>query len=226
MKIGVLFSGGKDSVFTTYYCLQQGWDVRCLITLKSKNQASYMFHVPNIDITKYQAKALEIPILYQETRGEKEKELQDLKRALQTAQKKYGIEGLAVGALASDYQHERVNRICHELNLKCFAPLWHKPQEKLLREMIDAGFEIILSAVAAEGFSEKWLGRKIDHDALKELKGLHEKYGVSIGGEGGEYESLVLNGPIFRKRLVIKAAEKKMDGERSGVYEIKKVILT
>lgn len=225
MNIAVLFSGGKDSVFTAYYYLMQGWNVKCLITLKSKNEASYMFHVPNINLTKYQAEALDIPLLTQETSGEKEKELKDLKKVLRSAQKKYTIEGLAVGALASDYQHERVNRICHELNLKCFAPLWHKSQEKLLQEMIDAGFEIIFSAVAAEGFTEKWLGRKIDNDTLNELQHLNKKYGVSIAGEGGEYESFVLNGPIFKKRLVVVKAEKKMESGCCGEYKIMKVAL-
>ncbi len=123
MRIGILFSGGKDSTFTLSYYLEQAWDVACLISLIPKNTESWMFQTPDVAITKLQAKALGFPLITQETNGEKEKELLDLKKALEKAKKAYKLDGVAVGALASDYQHERVNRICHELYLLCFLPL-------------------------------------------------------------------------------------------------------
>ena len=225
MNLGVLFSGGKDSVFSAYYFIEQGWNVKCLISLTPMNKDSYMFHTPNISMTKILSKALEIPLISEKTSGEKEKELIDLKKALLKAKKKFNLEGIAVGALASDYQQERVNRICHELNLKTFAPLWHKKPEMLLKEMIDLGFDFRISSVSALGLNEKWLGRKIGLNALNELLELEKKHGLHVAGEGGEFESIVLNGPIFKKRIEVIKAEKKMQNEFTGVYEIKKAVL-
>ncbi len=223
MRIAVLFSGGKDSTFTTYYYLQQGWEVACLVNLESEREDSYMFQKTSNHITLLQAEALGIPLITQKTGGEKEKELLDLKKALLTAKKKYGIVGVAVGALFSDYQQERVNRICHSLDLKTYAPLWHKDQAMLLREMIYAGFKIMIQSIAADGLTEKWLGRILDKKAVSELEELKKTKGIHVAFEGGEAETIVLDGPIFRKKIKIVEAEKKMENECTGVLVVKKV---
>ncbi len=224
LRLGVLFSGGKDSTFATYLATVFGWDVACLITLKSENPESFMFHTPNIDITSYQAEAMELPLIVEKTSGKKEEELGDLFLALKKAKEQYNINGIVVGALASDYQNERVNRVCEELQLKTFAPLWHKDQGMLLKEMIDLGMEISISSVAADGLGEKWLGRKLDTSAYNELMQLHYRIGFHPAGEGGENESLVLYCPfLFKKRLDIKKAEKIMENQYVGTYLIQKV---
>lgn len=215
--IGILFSGGKDSVFTLYYYLEQGWDVSCLISLKSNNPQSWMFHTPAISMVNLQAEALGIPLIEHETKGEKEDELVDLKNALLEAKKKFGIRGVAVGALLSDYQQERVNRVCHSIGLKCFAPLWHKDQEKLLSEVINAGFDVRLSAVASHGLSPELVGKKIDSKMLAFFSGLHKKFGFHIAGEGGEYESLVVDGPIFKKAVVLSDFKVVEDGSSARI---------
>lgn len=220
MKVALLFSGGKDSVFTAYWTIQQGWDLKCFITLVSSNPDSYMFHTPNIEWTKLQSKAIGIPHLFHKTKGIKEKELHDLKAALLKAKKKYKITGLMVGAIASDYQQERVNRICEEISLKTFAPLWHKRQDLLMEEMIDCGFDMIIQSIAADGLTKAWLGRKIDHKCFADLKRLHKKVGLHVAGEGGEFESFVLDGPIFNKKLVIKKSDTIMEGECIGYLKI------
>jgi len=225
VNVGVLFSGGKDSVFSCVWALQQGWDVTCLMTIKSKNTHSWMFHTPNIHMVEMQAEALQIPLLEQSTKGEQETELDDLEDLFVKAQKKYDISGVIVGALFSDYQHERVNRVCHKLNLKTYAPLWHKNQVQLLSEMIEGGFDIIISSIAADGLSKKWLGRRLDLVALKELEFLQHKLGLHPAGEGGEYESLVLNGPFFKKKIVIEKATATMHGECEGNYVVEKARL-
>ncbi len=218
--LAVLFSGGKDSVFSLYYCIEQGWDVKCLVSLKSANKDSWMFHTPAIEMVELQSEALGIPLIMRETRGEKEKELDDLKAALLEAKKRFGITGAAVGALLSDYQQERVNRICHSLGLKCFAPLWHKGQERLLREMVALGFDVRITGIASAGLDQSVLGARIDGKIIEKFVGLHKKLGFHVGGEGGEYESLVLDAPIFRKRIGLLKTAKTMSGENSGRLEI------
>ncbi|HLC79780.1 MAG TPA: diphthine--ammonia ligase [archaeon] len=218
--LGILFSGGKDSVFATYYYLEQGWDVKCLISLQSENKSSWMFHTPAIELTTLQSEALAIPLIVQKTKGEKESELLDLKKALLRAKKKFKITGVALGALLSDYQHERVNRICHSLGLKCYAPLWHKEQERLLREIVSLGFDARIVGVASQGMGEEFLGKKIDEKMIGSFSDLHKKYDFHIAGEGGEYESFVVDGPIFKKRIELVKTKKVMGSQNSGILEI------
>src|SRR3989344_5331152 len=117
MKIAALYSGGKDSTFALQRVMKLGREVVCLVSLKSANPASYMFHVPNIDIVKLQAKALGLPLIFKKTAGIKEEELKDLKAALNEAKKKYAIEGVVSGAVASEYQRYRVEAVCADLGL-------------------------------------------------------------------------------------------------------------
>ena len=198
MKMACLFSGGKDSTYALYIMLAQGHDIPYLVTVFPESQESYMFHYPEIDRTIDQAKAMSIKHIIVRTKGEKEKELDDLKNAL----KKLKIDGVFSGAVASEYQKQRIDAMAEELSIVSFAPLWHKDQESLLKEQIDAGFEIKITHVAAQGLDESWVGRTIGYKAFEELKRIRDKYKINISGEGGEYETLVLNCPLFFKPLV------------------------
>ena len=111
MKLGVLFSGGKDSTFPTELTNLGENEVVCLMSMKSKNKESYMFHTPNIDLTELQAKSLGIPLVSRKTEGKKEDELIDLRRLIQKAQKEFKIEGVVTGAIESIYQTSRIQKI-------------------------------------------------------------------------------------------------------------------
>ena len=203
MKLGVLFSGGKDSTFATELANSGQNEVVCLMSMKSENKASYMFHTPNIDLTELQAESLGISLITQKTEGKKESELIDLRRLIQKSQKEFGIEGVVTGAVESVYQATRIQKICSDLNLWCFNPLWQLNQEELLNQLLKRGYEIIISGIAAYPLDEKWLGRKLTKSMINELIELKDKYGVNPAGEGGEFESLVLNGPNFKKKIQI-----------------------
>lgn len=190
-----------------------------IVTITSENPESYMFHVPNVHLVEEQAKLMGIEIIKKTTKGEKEKELEDLKSVLGTIAGK--VDGIVTGAIESNYQKQRVDKICKELNLKSLAPLWHKSPEGLLRSMIKDGFEIIITAVAAPPLDDKWLGRKIDEKCIEELIQLNKKYGIHPSGEGGEYESLVLDCPLFKKKINVLKTEKIWDEKtHSGYLEV------
>ena len=225
LKLGVLFSGGKDSCYAMQVMARQNYKIECLISMKSKNKDSFMFHTPNIDITKVQAKAMDIPIIFGQTYGDKESELKDLKKTLKKAITKYKIHGIVTGALFSRYQRDRIEKICDELGLKVFSPLWHKNQEAELMEIVKEGFEVIIIKIAADGLDENWLGRKIDEKTITDLRKLCDKNGINVAGEGGEYESLVLNGPMFKKKIIIMDSEKIMIDKYEGIYKIDKTKL-
>ena len=206
MKLGVLFSGGKDSVYATYLAMQKE-EVVCLISLISKNDESYMFHTPNIHLTSLQAEAIGLPLLEYSTSGIQDEELEDLKQALSLAVEQYGIEGIVTGALLSVYQAARIQKICDDLSLWCYNPLWHVDPDWYMQTLIDEGFEIIISGVFSAPFGETWLGRQIDTEALRLLRLYAAKYGITLTGEGGELETLVTDAPFFRKKIVVMNAE-------------------
>jgi diphthine-ammonia ligase len=221
MRLGVLFSGGKDSTYAMYKAMEKD-SVACLITLISKNPDSYMFHTPNIHLAKLQAEAIGLPLVEQATLGEKEKELSDLKKAIKKAKQNYEIEGVVSGAFASKYQKERIENTCKELGLKSITPLWAQDPEKLMREMIRKGFKFMLSSIAALGLDKSWLGRVLDEKDIDKLAQLHKKVGIHIAFEGGEAESLMIDGPVFKRKIKILESEVKMETECTGVYRILK----
>jgi len=197
-----LFSGGKDSAFALWVAQMHGWDVVSLLTVLPESRESWMFHFPNVEWTGLQAEALGIPRLLIHTRGLKEDELEELKSALRNLTKA-GIDGVVSGAIASDYQRTRLDSVCEELGLRSFAPLWHKDQEQLVREQVDAGFEVIVTACSALGLTEDWLGRRLDQASVDELVKLRGRYGLNVAFEGGEAETFVLDGPMFSGRLEV-----------------------
>lgn len=207
MKLGVLFSGGKDSSYAAWLAKKEGYDVSCLISIKSENKDSFMFHTPTIDKSEKQADAMNIPLILVKTKGEKEKELEDLEKAIKKAIKDYGIEGVVTGAVESVYQSTRVQKICHGLGIECFNPLWQKEQIELLQELVKNKFEVVIVGVAAYPLNEKFLGRKIDISFIKDMKVMKEKYKINPAGEGGEFETFVINCPLFKKKLNIKSFE-------------------
>jgi len=223
MNAAVLFSGGKDSTMALYYALRNGEDVKYLLSMKSRNDESYMFHVPNIHITDLLAQAVDIPIMSVETDGVKEEELADLKLAFENL-KSSGVECIYTGALYSVYQKSRIERLGREVGLKIISPYWHVDELEYMREIVSLGFKIIISGVAAWGLDESWLGRVIDDETIDELVELHEKYYIDLAFEGGEAETLAIDGPIFKKRIKI-INDKKVWNRDSGVYIIEEAIL-
>ncbi len=223
MRFGVLFSGGKDSTLAMHLALKKG-EVVCLITIISKNKESYMFHTPNIEVTKLQAQALGLPQITIISDGKKEEELCDLKNAIIEAKKKHKIEGVVTGAIESVYQSSRIERVCSSLGIQCFNPLWKYNQKKLLENLIEMKYEVIISGVFAYPLDEKWLGKQIDNQIINKLVDLNEKYGVSPSGEGGEIETTVLDAPLFKQKIEVIESESEIKGN-SGVYLIKKAKL-
>lgn len=213
-RAAVLFSGGKDSVYAAYIAQQQCIELATALTVLPFDQYSQMFHVPNVRLSSVISSAMGIPNTVIEV-GPGDDELSVLHDAIA----RLGVDTVVTGAIASDYQATRIDRLCFESGLRVFSPLWHKDQEMLLREMIGAGFRILIVGVFAEGLGEEWLGREIDLDALGDLVRLSEKRAIHIGGEGGEIETLVLDGPGFARSLEVVSAHKKWLRD-SGQFEI------
>ena len=208
MRVAALFSGGKDSTYAAKLAEEEGNKIISLVSMRSTNKDSYMFHTVNQHLTKLQAKAISKHLVIAHTSGIKEKELKDLELVLTNLD----IDGVVSGAIASFYQKSRIDQICDSIGLVHLSPLWKRERVSLLLEMLGKGMKIIVSAVAAEGLNQEWLGSALDEDAINRLSNLHEKFGVDICGEGGEYESLVIDAPWFKKRIQIISSDIQWDG--------------
>jgi len=113
------------------------------------------------------------------------------------------VDGIVVGGIASSYQGNRIKKICDDLGLEFIAPLWDYGAEKVWNELLDEGFEVILTKIACDGLGSEWLGKVIGLKELEDLKKLGEKYKFRIDFEGGEAESAVLNMPGFSGKIDI-----------------------
>lgn len=223
MKAGVLFSGGKDSTLALIKASREH-EIRCLISVIPENPESYMFHVPNVSLTKYQAEATEISIIQKFTKGEKERELNDLKNAIEEAKEKFGIEGIVTGAIKSNYQYSRIKRICDELKLELISPLWQMDEIEELKEVLKEGIKAIIVSVSAYPLTKDFLGKEIDEAVVRKFIEFREKVGFNPSGEGGEYETFVVDAPIFKKKIFIEDFDVVWEGN-SGYLRIRKVSL-
>lgn len=214
MKLAALVSGGKDSIYAIQKALEEGHEVTHLITIVPERDDSYMYHSINLHLVDMISEACGIPLIRQPSSGIKELELEDLTHAL----RKVDVDGVTVGAIESRYQADRVQKICDSLGLTMYAPLWHLDPEELLLDMIKV-LDIRIVCVAADGLDENWLGKQINLDSIESLKVLNRRRMVHVAGEGGEYETLVLDAPFFKKRIEIEKSEVRWMGDR-GVLEI------
>lgn len=212
MKLAALISGGKDSVFAIHKALEEGHEVTHLINIIPARDDSYMYHSINLHMVELISAASEIPLIQQESSGIKELELDDLTLAL----KRVNVDGVSVGAIESQYQASRVQKICDSLGLEVYAPLWHRDPEELLNEMAKV-LDIRIVRVAAEGLDSSWLGRPINVNSIENLKALNRRYMVHMAGEGGEYETVVLDAPFFKKRIEIVKSEIEWEGDTGSL---------
>ncbi len=223
MNACVLYSGGKDSTYSAYIAMKQD-KVKCLVTLVPEREDSYMFHFPNIKWTSIQSRAAGIPQVLYYTKGEKEKELGDLREALKIAKERYNLDRVYTGAIRSLYQKKRAEEVCSSLGLECISPLWNIDQEIYMQNLVQEGFRAIITSVSALGLNESWLGRELNEKSVKEIIEMARKNEFNPAFEGGEGETFVLDCPFFNSYVKIVEYDKVWDGY-TGKIIIHKAVL-
>lgn len=224
MKFLALISGGKDSFFNIHHCLSRGHELVALGNLypaaKDGDEIdSFMFQTVGHEVIDYYGECLDVPIYRQEIKGKsknqeleykitEEDEIEDLFKLISTIKHHHPqVEGVSCGAILSHYQRNRVEDVCERLGLTPLAYLWQRSQPELMQEMILNGLDARLIKVAAIGLTSKDLGKSIA-DVYPYLLKLNLMYDVHVCGEGGEFETIVLDSPIFkRKKLQIVDSE-------------------
>ena len=199
VKVAVLSSGGKDSSAAIWWAQCKGWEVSYLVTMLVQGGDSWMFQVPGTSLVEKQAELCQCDWVSVKTEGIPEHEVLDLKSALASLD----IEGIVSGALRSDYQKTRLERICEDLQIKSFTPLWHQSGQSHMDNLVANGFKVMISGISCEGLGREWLGVILDRRSLAELTKLSKKYRFNVDGEGGEYETIVVAGPHMKGELTL-----------------------
>ena len=243
MKVAILASGGKDSTYASWWAGLQGWDVVSMVTVLVRGEDSMMFQLQNSWIAGLQAASIGTSWKPVFSDGQEEKEIGDLELALggktdsslsiedvfpkgvevpEDLEIRSGpleIDGLVVGALRSDYQKTRIERMCERLGIRSFCPLWHKDQANHMESLVEHGFQVVFTSVSTEGMDERWLGRELDEESLRTLERASSKYRFNLDGEGGEFETIVTGAPHMKRKIMIDG-EVIWQGQR-GVLELK-----
>jgi diphthine-ammonia ligase len=223
-KLAALYSGGKDSTHSIYLALQRGLGVSTLVVARPKRADSHMFHTPNLDVTRLAAEAMGLPILEVPVSGEPEREVDELEAGLRPLVEAGRIDGLLAGAIASDYQWTRLNEVGHRLGVPCCTPLWRVGPERVLRDELASGLKFMIVAAQSEGLDEKWLGHTFDEPLIERLVAQARKFRFNPAGEGGEYETLVTDGPLFSRRIRVEAYHV-VEGETSSYFVVDEAVL-
>ena len=220
MKLGSLFSGGKDSTYAIYLAQKQGHQVACLLSIFTKSEESHLLHYPNMQWTKLQSQSMNIPQLtINSESNETDDELFALEELLQNAKDQFHIEGLVHGGIKSQFQKEKFESLCSKLDLLAITPLWNTEPEQYMNDLLDSDFIFIMITVSSDGLDDTWLGKQITKSDIDTLKNLSVKFGFNLNFEGGEAETFVVNCPLFSNSIKINKSKKIWDGYR-GRFEI------
>ena len=193
MRVAVLSSGGKDSAAAIWWTMCKGWDIVAIVTVHVQGDDSHMFQLPGTHLVGMQAEVMKIPWVEVNTLGDgtQHDDIHNLSLALS----RLDIDGFVTGALRSDFQKTRLERMAHQLNIKSWTPLWHQKGADHLKGMIEHGFQILLTSVSTDGLGPEWLGKILRIEDYHTLLTLSQTFRFNIDGEGGEYETYVLAGP-------------------------------
>lgn len=202
-KAFVSWSGGKDCCQAAYKAAQQGFELKWLLNMVNQEAGRSCSHGIPAKWVSLQADALGIPILQPATRGE---DYEEVFTATLRQLKQEGITHGVFGDMDFEPHREWVERVCGAAGIIPVLPLWQGAQEQIALDFIKAGFVSVITTVRADLLGEEWLGRTFDEGFLREIEELNR--GITPCGEAGEFHTLVIDGPLFKKRLEIRFAEK------------------
>ena len=220
MNVFGLISGGKDSIYNLIQCIKKGHKLIAVGHLSPEQTNgdyeldSYMYQSVGSELCSSIGECLGVPYIEKKIKGKpinkdlfynetKNDEVEDLFELIKEVKLKFPeINAISSGAILSNYQKNRVENICERLNLTSLAYLWEFDQSTLLNEMIEGGMESILIKVCVIGLDKKDLMKSLK-EMKKKLMKLKNEYRINVCGEGGEYETITLDCPIYKKRIII-----------------------
>lgn len=226
MNLASLFSGGKDSTYSMLLAESQGHTIKCLLTVFPKSDESHLLHHPNILWTELQSQSMQLPQIVAGVDSESIKdETAALEDILLRARDGLGVEGLVHGGISSKFQKIQFETLCKRCGLEALSPLWGSDPSAYMNELLEHGFEYVITSVSSGGLDDSWLGRAVTKDDVEALASLSAKHGFNMNFEGGEAETFVTNCPLFSRPIEISRGRRIWDGYR-GRFEILDARLT
>lgn len=214
MKFIALISGGKDSIYSVCRLLDDGHTLVGLVYMAcaAEYTDSYMFQTVGSEAVALIAECLGCPLFirctdcrpvnqemdYVSTAGD---EVEDLYDAVRSVSERVEFEAVCSGAILSSYQKKRVESVCERLGYASIAPLWGRDQKELLGEMIEYNLQAMIVKIASPLLAKSCLGMSLP-EIGRYLETVSSKYELNHCGEGGEYETVVLDCKYFTKRIV------------------------
>jgi len=219
-----MFSGGKDSAFALHRMLLSGFEVPVLLTIRSKDPSSPLFHTPGMEASHLFEGLTSIRTEVVEGPDDPDKEQEVLTKAFRDLKDRYDLDAVCAGALLSDFQRMRFSEAALDAGLICYAPLWRKDGGRYMEELLSFGLDYMLVSCSSAGFLPEHLGKVMDRDLLERLMDVSAKWGSHPAFEGGEAETLVLDGPLFPRALEVKGTVM-TEGEHNARFKIEEAVL-
>ena len=196
------WSGGKDSCLALYKAIHQGYQVKYLLNFTSSETKRCCFHGLDGNLLQIQADSIGIPLIQQEMPNDMQGYEDNFKSAVSRL-KSEGIKGMVFGDIYLDEHRNWVERVCNDIGIVAIEPLWNQPTEDLITEFVNIGFKSAIISAKADLFGEESMGGIIDTELINEL--LQKK--ICPCGENGEFHTFVIDGPIFKKEIIIKESQ-------------------
>jgi uncharacterized protein (TIGR00290 family) len=198
VNVVVSWTGGKDGCYACYKSMAEGYKVTHLLNFR--NMKKIGSHEINPKIIQAQSEAIGIPLIQKDFFSYE----QEFKKVvLDLRAEGARIDGAVFGHIET--HKALVDRICQDLNIDLLLPIWKQDSTNILTEIVDSGFEVFLVSVKDGLLGKEWLGRRIDDGFISDLRDLNES--IDPCGENGEFHTLVTDGPIFKKKIIITKSE-------------------
>ena len=223
MDVAILYSGGKDSTFAIQHAREKGWNIKYLISVKPTRKDCFLFHFATVEQTKDLAKMLGIPHFYVKCSvADPVKEAEIVKDVVEKSQKKLKVDAVVLGGTGlQETQLKSIQNALRALKVDAFAAHSGEDHDLIMEQMLQNGYEIMITQIASDGLKD-WLGKKITKDNFAQLRKDSVKYGFHIGFEGGYADTLVLDCPLFTKRMAVEGMSVVFDDNYCGHVVVNK----
>lgn len=195
------WSGGKDSCLALYHAIQQGGVPKALLTMLREDGKRSRSHGLSTGLIQRQAESLGVPLIVRSSSWN------DYEQIFLSSIRQFRKEGIKVGVFGDidlEEHWEWVRKVCSSARIKAYEPLWKRPRRDLLREFLDLGFNATIVSVKQGVLDTHFLGLNLSEKVIQEMEDL----GVDASGEGGEYHTVVTDGPIFSSSLHVSFEKK------------------
>ncbi len=215
MNVAVMFSGGKDSTFAIDYCLSRGWNIEYLLSVKPTRTDCYLFHFATVEHTPILAAQIGLRHILTSCAIANPDQEAAIVRAI--VEREPHVDAVVLGGVGlQETQLRSIQQALMPLHIEVFAAHAGNDHDKVMLEMLDKGYTFMITQVASDGLGKQDLGHVLTKDNIKEFFAKSARFGFHVGGEGGYYDTLTLDGPIFKNAIQIQKFHTMMESECAG----------